>query len=65
MNLNSLYQTPCHQESVPKKTANYPHFVDKGGGGPKMWISDGRGGGRYGAYSQNVDSLAFFLVPFP
>ena len=23
-----------------QKTANYPHFVDKGGG-PQMWISDG------------------------
>ena len=23
-----------------KKPANYPHFVDKGGGSPQMWISD-------------------------
>ena len=27
---------------VNKKTANYPYFVDKGGG-PRMWISDGGG----------------------
>ena len=26
-----------------KKTANYPHFVDKGEGDPRMWISDGGG----------------------
>ena len=30
-----------------KKTANYPHFVDKGGG-PQMWIREG---------SDNVDKV--------
>ena len=30
-----------------KKTANYPQFVDKGGGvGPQMWKRDGGGEGR-------------------
>ena len=28
-----------------KKTVNYQHFVDKGGG-PRMWISDGGVGRR-------------------
>ena len=28
-----------------KKTANYPHSVDKAEGGPQMGISDGGGGG--------------------
>ena len=31
------------REGLTKKPANYPHFVDKGGG-PRMWISDGGGG---------------------
>ena len=27
------------REGTPKKTANYPLFVDKGGGGPQKCIS--------------------------
>ena len=31
------------REGFKKNPANYPHFVDKGGG-HRMWISEGEGG---------------------
>ena len=43
---------PCiHREGLQKKTANYPHFVDKGRG-TQMWISNGGG-------SPHVDKKKF------
>ena len=44
--LQLLYGLQKVREGSKKKTANYPHFVDKGGGSPNV---DKRGGGAVAA----------------
>ena len=49
---------------VPKK-ANYPQFVDKGGRGPQMWISDVGGRRMWIRKFLNVNIIFFEKVDKP
>ena len=49
LNVNIWYISQQSEGFINKKTANYPHFVDKGREGSQLCISVGEGGGGGGA----------------